>query len=1067
MGDFNKIIREGRIIDNKRVKSLNMKEALKSIAEDSEGLKCAVGYFYIEGLMEIIKSLKDLKEIKILMGYDTSKPTKEQLIKAFKEKFDELDINEQTKPTVKLFYQLVKEYKTLKVRVYFGDENNPERLHSKSYLFLRDSQTKNILDRYRAGIIGSSNLTHSGLVGNTELNYIVTEPRDLEDVELWFDNLWEKGTEDFEKLKVAEAIKEAIEKSKFKEELENTFTYIEPKEFLKILIKYLNADYLFEEFKKSKLLQFQYLDFIRILNNFNSKGYKGCFLTSSVGLGKSYVASQVAKYFLNNDQKVLLIAPAGLVHNKDQWPRYLKEFEIYDKVLPVSMGDLQKTPETFRVNKYSKNYGLIIIDEAHNYRNPDAYRTRNLKKIIDENGDSKVLFMTATPINTSLDDLLNLVKLFYRKGQNMLFDKLVRELGDLINLFKNKEYEELKITEKEGLSKVQEEIEKELFVKSTRETIKTSPDYINELKIFSGVDITKIRDPDVKEVKYELDSRYKDVVNGIVDFINSLSAAHLRLLDPERGVRLGGFFKWILYKRFESDISSYYLTLKRLYKKSTMILTAVEKQSTKFLEEEEYEEDADISFDLGINFDFDFKDKLNDVIGKIKEGKGKDHLRILDELKLDAQKIKNQIGKLEPFLKDGSKVIFKNDQKINQLSSVMNLNKDKKILIFTEYKDTLNAIKEYYKDSIDLDKIRFVDSDTDNKQKIIEKFNDKNDKLRVLISTDSLSEGFNISGADLVINFDIPYNPVRIIQRIGRATRLDTPKDIDVLNFRPDDDIDVELNLVETMELRIKDIIRFVGVEYRIWFDTEKELLNERRARDKRIYLEEIDKLDTLKRIRGNIRKGNFSDLEIPINYSKPILIFLQKAIKKYSLGKDDLESVNIPAGKNYTLFQGQKGLSMVYKDTDSYKDEILSNKEILELNKRIDFESSFKQELNSFESYLIKKSKEELRIKYFNDNVDKLINNILDFIRSEKLVELYPNISKLEDALEQVRDKCGSMTERIVKKIKVEIKEGGDLKNKINKFITELEESFTKFGIQKKLEVKKDSLFAIGFIEE
>ncbi|MDD4353586.1 MAG: helicase-related protein, partial [Candidatus Nanoarchaeia archaeon] len=708
----------------------------------------------------------------------------------------------------------------------------------------------------------------------------------------------------------------------------------------------------------------------------------------------------------------------------------------------------------FRFNKYSKNYSLIIIDEAHNYRSPDAYRTRNLKKIIDENGNSKVLFLTATPINTSLDDLLNLVKLFFRKGQNLLFDKLVRELGDLINLFKNKEWEELKDSEKTELSKVQEEIEQEMFVKSTRETIKTSKDYIEELKTFAGVDITKIRDPDVEEVKYELDSRYKDVVNGIVDFIKSLSAAHLRLLDPEKGVRLGGFFKWILYKRFESDISSYYLTLKRLSKKSTMILNAVEKQNTKYLEDEEYEDD------ININFDFDFKDKLIGVIEKIKAGKGSEHLKILDELKTDVIKINKQIEQLYPFLKEGSDVLFKKDQKINQLDTVLKQNKDKKVLIFTEYKDTLNAIKEYLKDSINQDEIRFVDSNTKNKQTIIEKFNDKNDKLRVLISTDTLSEGFNINGADLVINFDIPYNPVRIIQRIGRATRLDTPKEIKVLNFRPDDDLDIELKLVETMELRIKDIIRFVGVEYRIWFETEKELLTERRARDKKIYIEVFDK------IRRNIRGGNFSELEITLDYSKPILIFLQKAIREYGIKKEDLEKVNIPTGKNYTLFKGEKGMSIIYKDTDSYNEEILSNKKVNELSKRIDFENSFKQELNFFEEYLNKKKKEDMHMQYFNDNVDKFVNTILDFITSEKLVELYPDISKLEKALEQVKYKCGSTTEKIIKKIKVELKEEIN-KSKIIQLINELEESFTKIDIQKKLEVKKESLFAIGFIEE
>lgn len=1054
MANFNQILEKGKIVDNKRVKSLNMKEVLKTIAQDSESFKCAVGYFYIEGLVEIINSLKDLKEVKILMGYDTSKPTKEELIKAFKNKFNQLDNDEQIRPAIKLFYQLVKEYKTLKIRVYFGEEEKPERLHSKSYLFLRDYSTSDWLNRYKAGIIGSSNLTPSGLVGNTELNTIITEPRDLKDVEAWFDNLWEKGTEDFEKLKVSEAIIKAIEKSKFKDDLKDTFLYIEPEEFFKILIKFLNADYLFEDFKKSKLLQFQHVDFIRVLNNFNSKGYRGCFVTSSVGLGKSYVASQIAKYFINNGKKVMLIVPAGLIHNEEQWPRYLKEFDIYDKVTLVSMGKLQENPDIFQFKKYVKNYGLIIVDEAHNYRNPDSYRTRNLKKIIDENGNSKILFLTATPINTSLDDLLNLVKLFHRKGQNLMFDTIVRQLGDIINIFKNKEYEELKDEKKENLSSVQEYIDKEMFVKSTRETIKTSTDYIKELKTFTGVDITKLLDPEIKEIKYELDSRYKDVVNGIVDFITSLSAAHLRLLDPERGIRLGGFFKWVLYKRFESDISSYYLTLKRLSKKNTLILSSVENADINQLEDDDDEDE------ITVNFDTEYKEKLNEVIDKIKSGKGDDHLKILEELKKDTEMVNQEIKNLKQFLKPGSEILFKNDQKLNQLNSMLEFNKNKKSLIFTEYKDTLRAIKEYFADTFSSSEIRFVDSGTKNKQSLIEKLNDTEDNLKILITTDTLSEGFNISGADLVINFDIPYNPVRIIQRIGRATRLDAPKDIEVLNFRPDDDIDVELRLVERMELRIKDIIRFIGVEYRIWFEAEKELLSERRRKDKKIYLEILEK------IRGNLREGKFDDLSKSLGYSKPILILLQKAIKKYKLKKDDIDDVKIPSGKNYTLLKGPHSASFIYKDSDPYNENVLSDKEIIEMKKRVDFGTVFRDELKAFAEFKENKKKEELRMEYFNDNVDKLVNSTLSHISVENWEQLFPEFFELELVLDQVQTRCGSTTENIVKKIKKEIKEN-ITKEKISKWKSELENSFTKLDVQSKLIPKKESLFAIGFIEE
>jgi len=389
---------------------------------------------------------------------------------------------------------------------------------------------------------------------------------------------------------------------------------------------------------------------------------------------------------------------------------------------------------------------------------------------------------------------------------------------------------------------------------------------------------------------------------------------------------------------------------------------------------------------------------------------------------------------------------------------MLSLKKDKKILVFTEYKDTLFAIKEFFKDSFKPDEIRFIESNTKNKQSIIEKFNDSKDKLRILITTDTLSEGFNISGADIVVNFDIPYNPVRIIQRIGRATRLDNPKEISVFNFRPDDDIDMELNLVEKMELRIKDIIRFIGVEYRIWFETEKELLSERRKMDKKIYLEILDK------IRSNLREGDFSKLEIPLNYSRPILILLQKAIKKYGFKKEDIENINIPTGQHYTLLKGKKGVSFIYKD--SFNEEILLDKEIEETSKRIDFESFFKQDLKALSDFKERKKKEGLRMQYFNDKIDKLVNNVLDYISAERLAELYPLISKLEENLEQVKHKCGSTTEKVVKKIKSEIKQDVS-KDKIRQWNEELENSFTKIEIQKKLTKKKEHLFAIGFVEE
>jgi superfamily II DNA or RNA helicase len=353
--------------------------------------------------------------------------------------------------------------------------------------------------------------------------------------------------------------------------------------------------------------------------------------------------------------------------------------------------------------------------------------------------------------------------------------------------------------------------------------------------------------------------------------------------------------------------------------------------------------------------------------------------------------------------------------------------------------------------------MQFIDSSTENKQRIIEKFNDPKSDLRILISTDTLSEGYNISGADLVINFDVPYNPVRIIQRIGRATRLDHPKEIQVLNFRPADVLDIELKLVERMELRIKDIIRFVGVEYRIWFETEKALLAERRVRDKRMYLEVLGK------IRGNLRKGNFKELEVSINYSKPILIFLQKAIKHYALARSDVAQIHKIQKNTYSLFQGEKGLSVISKGNNSFNEAILANKEIIRLEQQINFDEFYKSELSCFNAFKENKKKEELKIKYFNDIIDKLANGVIDHITSQKLTELYPNAENLKLELESIRNRCGNNTGKILKQIKLDI--ASEISNvKINEWISQLEESFSKCEIQRELTEKRELLFAIGF---
>ncbi len=1057
--DLNSILKEGSIIDNQRTQGtfkVTLRDVLRLISKDSNGLKCAVGYFYIEGLSLIIESMHGLKEIKILMGLQTTSYTKQELIKAFKEGLESAEVNEENVSAIALFHSLVKEAKTLQVKIYCGEYNSHERLHSKAYLFLRDTQTDNILNRYVAGLVGSSNLTPSGLVANTELNVILQNRGDLHYLEQWFDHLWEVSSDDFDKLKVTEAISQAIQESKFAEKIEDKFVYVQPREFFVKLIRYMNSDYLFEDWKESRLVGFQQLDALRCLMFFSEKNYRGIFLTSSVGLGKSYVACQVAKYFLNQNGKILLIAPSGLVQNPEQWPRYLREFKLLGKVDLLPMGMLQKEPALFEqvdLEQYTKDYSLIIIDEAHNYRNEDAYRTRNLKIIIDKNGNSKILFLTATPINTSPDDLLNLVKLFYRKNANLYFDKLYRNLNDIILLIMAKPYDQLTKKDKEKIAEVQELIEKELFVKSTRTTIKSSPEYLEQVKLFSGVDISHIPDPDVEEITYSLDEKYKDIVNGIVQFISSLTAANLRIIDPEKGARLSGFFKWVLYKRFESDITSYYLTLARIYKKNKLILRAVERKDVNCLLN--YEDSEDEYDDVEVSFDLQFRNRISEVIDKIKTGKGRTQLEVLKDLIGDTALIENELKELRQLLLPKNELLFLDDKKLSRLLDCIRSHYPKKILIFTEYKDTLRAIKEFFSNRFGEGSIAFTESKTLNKTEIIERFN-KGENLKILVTTDTLSEGYNISAADVVINFDIPYNPVRLIQRIGRATRLDNPKPIKVLNFRPTEDIDRELDLVDRLQLRIEDIIRFVGVEYRIWFQREAVLIRERRKKDVKIYQE------ILKLIRHDLWKGKFENLEVTVPYTRPILSLMQHAIMRYNITRLDVDAEKRLFANTYTVLQDNKrGLSIFYDDAKVYNESIITGN-FKEGRKMINFELTFASEINNFKKALEKEEQEEIVLSYYNDKTDKAIRGINDIIFINGYDQIYPSAKKLSETLSQIKDRCGARTEKIIRDLLRDIR--GDLSEKVfRNYIQLLNASFTEKVIQKKLTVKKKPYLALA----
>ena len=264
------------------------------------------------------------------------------------------------------------------------------------------------------------------------------------------------------------------------------------------------------------------------------------------------------------------------------------------------------------------------------------------------------------------------------------------------------------------------------------------------------------------------------------------------------------------------------------------------------------------------------------------------------------------------------------------------------------------------------------------------------------------------------------------------------------------------------MKLRIEDIIRFVGLEYRIWFKREEELLKERRKIDIQIYRELLNKF--FENYKDDMWKGRFDKLETVIPYSNPTLVLLFEAIKKYGITKDKVSKVRI-AHNCYTLLKGKKGLT-VYHDSKTFGENSLENLSLKEYGQKIFFEETFRDELKVFREYLGQLKQQETVLSYYNDKIDRMVRSILDKIIVERYDQRYLSAKDLKKVLLDVKELCGDQTGRIIKQLQNEIKTGASVEF-FKKYSSDLQNSFSKRMRQEKLIIEDRPYLAIGTIEE
>ena len=781
---------------NKLVSFLN--DALKEYGKGNFDI--ATAFFNIGAFAMIKDNLDHSVKFRLLLGktpeIKNDSTLGDVLLEEIKKEVEGFVLSKDSDATVRLFIDFLKR-DNVDVKLF------EKFLHGKAYIFD---------DRI---VIGSSNFTSAGLTRYGELNTWGQESQAVYTRKEWFDKFWAESI-DFKTQLI-----DLLENSRF-----GSKEYSPYEIYIKTLYE-MQKDDIKEGQKEEKpkglpetkvnLAQFQEDAIARIWTRM--KKYGGCIVADSVGLGKTWIAKKILEQIGYYERKnILVVCPAQL---REMWKSELKKIDTKENILSqedlASENYLEKAKKT--LGGRLDNVELVVVDESHNFRNPLSNRWENFFSLVADNISMSgkkpyLLFLTATPINNTPWDLYWQIMLL------VLMDRsaFVKEnIPDLFNFFKQA---------KEDPSMLNDLLN-EISIRRTRDYIvENYPEaYIIRDLPNGETEEQKVTFPKrvLENVNYQLDRAYKGMYKDISDTITEkLTMAYYRILEYRkeslkteeerlalgRMIAIGGIFRTILLKRLESSVYSFRKSISnhmRFLEKLKDYL-----RSGKLLTKESY-----------LKYMLNIYDELEDD-GLIEE---------LDSFKLEEYRsddlfgdIDKDINLLNNILEKVNRIKPEDDSKLNVLKDkLLDLSKDGQIVLFTYYADTLN----YIYDEITKDKrfsklkIEAISSsgitrkNSSQREDIIRRFFNK--EINIILSTDVLSEGQNLQSAKFLINYDLHWNPTRMIQRAGRIDRIGSPyKEIFVYNFFPEDELEELLKLVEVLQNKIIGIDKAVGLDQTI-----------------------------------------------------------------------------------------------------------------------------------------------------------------------------------------------------------------------------------------------------------
>ncbi len=730
-------------------------------------------------------------------------------------------------------------------------------LHAKLYLAFRDDA-----DNPAIGYVGSSNLTFAGLGKQGELNVDVLDHDSTKKLSEWFEDRWDNR---FAVDITAELIA-VIEESWAREiPVPPYHIYLKMAYTLSQEARTGIAEEVLPELFEKKLFDFQ-KDAVKVAAR-HLKERGGVLIGDVVGLGKTITATAVASLF--DHLRVLVICPKNLV---SMWKDYAHNYGVQMEVLSIT-----------RASKLAgmRRYQLVIIDESHNLRNREGQRYRLVRQYIEEN-ESKVILLSATPYNKTFDDLGNQLRLFLdpEKDIGVAPEALIREKSELFLNQKECRPRTLRAFEYSEYPDDWRELMRLYLVRRTRSFIKANHSrkdesngrsyllFADQSRSYFPARIPKTlkfaadeNDPDDQYARLYSDKVAKPIGKlalpryGLGQYENKETASARTPEEAEMmenlsraGKRLMGFCRTGLFKRLESSGNVFIQSLGRHILRNFIFIHALDNdlplpigsQDVELLdsrmtdEDEEYELGDKAQTSAPLRTEKEFRKRASEVYAYYRqhaEGRFKwiEARHFIAALASDL--LKDAEGLINVLKKHGDWTPA-NDRKLNKLRELLETTHAKeKVLVFTQFADTAVYLAAELKKA-GVTGVASVTGNDENPTALAYRFSPKSngkpvkpeDELRVLIATDVLSEGQNLQDAHIVINYDLPWAIIRLIQRAGRVDRIGQKHDeILCYSFLPADGVEKIIKLRSRVKARLTANAEVVGSD-EAFFEDQTDL---------------------------------------------------------------------------------------------------------------------------------------------------------------------------------------------------------------------------------------------------